>query len=373
MRKNVTRRDFLKGMAAGAAGIAAMGVLGACGSSSSSAPSGSSSGSSSSAAPADKPAETEAAKGEVLKLTYATAEQANMAAGQNSYWVVEQIETRSEGMIDIDHIGESQLGNDGELILQLFDGTLDIVAIGTSAFSTYTKLFDAVQCPFLLNGYDDEYELFKSDEFMAIVAKIEEEFDIKFLGFAENGFREFATVDHPITCVADLKGLKLRVINTTILTDYMTALGVNPTILGYTEIYSGLQNGVIDGEEVNVSSCASQKHYDVVNYISMVDMYPFPATYWMAGNTYRKISEDQFNLIKQCFMDGSDRCFTEDLDRLDGEFMQECMDAGVEFNYIEGDALQEFKDIAEPFIDQYREVDPLVDAMITKALEIRDN
>ena len=97
-----------------------------------------------------------------------------MAAGQTSYWVVEQIETRSEGRIDIDHVGESQLGTDADLIVQLLDGTLDIVAVGTSAFSSYTTLFDAVQAPFLLNGYEDEYKLFTSDEFLSIVADVEE-------------------------------------------------------------------------------------------------------------------------------------------------------------------------------------------------------
>ncbi len=97
-----------------------------------------------------------------------------MAAGQTSYWVVEQIETRSEGRIDIDHVGESQLGTDTDLIVQLLNGTLDIVAVGTSAFSSYTTLFDAVQAPFLLNGYEDEYKLFTSDEFLSIVADVEE-------------------------------------------------------------------------------------------------------------------------------------------------------------------------------------------------------
>lgn len=309
---------------------------------------------------------------EPLKLTYATAEQANMAAGQTSYWVVEQIETRSDGKIDIDHVGESQLGSDGDLIVQLLDGTLDIVAVSTSAFSTYTPLFDAVQAPFLLRGYEDQYKLFTSDEFMAIVAEVEEMYDIKFLGFAENGFRQFATVDHPITCVDDLKGLKLRVINTNLLTNYMTALGANPTTLAYTEIYSGLQNKVIDGEEINISSCASQKHYDVVNYISVANMYCFPASYWMSGKTYRSISEDNYNLIKECFMDGADRCFDTLLDELDAAFLQECIDAGVEVNYIEGDALKEFQDIATPFLNEARDSDPKVAAMIDYALSLRN-
>ena len=190
-------------------------------------------------------------------------------------------------------------------------------------------------------------------------------------GFAENGFRQFATVGHPITCVADLKGLKMRVINTNLLTSYMSALGANPTALAYTEIYSGLQNKVIDGEEINISSCASQKHYDVVNYISVANMYCFPATYWMSGKTYRSISEEDFNLIKGAFMDGAERCFDTLLYELDDAFLQECIDAGVEVNYIEGDALKEFQDIAEPFLEDARNSNPKVAAMIDYALSVR--
>ena len=331
---------------------------------------GTSSGDTSAQPDEEKPTEGATAD-QPLKLTYATAEQANMAAGQTSYWVVDEIESRSGGAIDIDHIGESQLGTDGDLIVQLMDGTLDMVAVGTSAFSTYTTLFDAVQAPFLLGGYEDEYKLFTSQEFLDIVAEVEEMYDIKFLGFAENGFRQFATVDHPITCVDDVKGLKLRVINTNLLTNYMSALGANPTSLAYTEVYSALQNKVIDGEEINVSSCASQKHYDVVNYLSIANMYCFPATYWMSGNTYRSISEEDFNLIKECFMDGAERCFDSLVYELDEAFLQECIDAGVEVNYIEGDALQEFQEIAEPFLEEARASDPKVAAMIDYALSIR--
>lgn len=307
-----------------------------------------------------------------LELTYATAEQANMAAGQTSYWVVDQIESRSNGRIAIDHIGESQLGSDGDLILQLFDGTLDIVAVGTSAFSTYTPLFDAIQAPFLLESYEDEYALFTSEEFLDIVAQIEEQFDIKYLGFAENGMRQFATVKKPITCVDDMRGLKLRCINTTILTEFMTALGASPTMLAYTEVYSALQNNVIDGEEINISSAASQKHYDVINYLSIANMYPFPASYWMSGDTYRSLSEEDFNLIKECFQDGADYCFESLIYDLDEAFLQECLDAGVQVNYIEGEELQEFKDAAEPFINEYREIDEKINALIDFAMSLHE-
>lgn len=342
-------------------------ALAACGSSS-----GSTNTPAEPAATSDNGGTEPAAAGSTIKLTYATAEQANMAAGQTSYWVVDQIESRSEGHIDIDHIGESQLGTDGDLIVQLFDGTLDIVALGTSAFSTYTELFDVIQAPFLLESYDDEYALFTSDEFQAVVQKVEEKFDIKFLGFAENGMRQFATVKKPITCVDDIQGLKLRVINTNLLTSYMKELGANPVNLAYTEVYSGLQNNVVDGEEINISSAASQKHYDVVKYISIANMYPFPASYWMSGKTYRSLSEEDFNLIKQCFMDGSDRCFGGLLQDLDEQFLQECIDSGVTVNYIEGDALQGFKDVAAPFIEQYRNVDPAVSDLIDFALSLHE-
>ena len=71
-------------------------------------------------------------------------------------------------------------------------------------------------------------------------------------------------------------------------------------------------------------------------------------------------------------MDGAERCFDTLLYELDDAFLQECIDAGVTVNYIEGAALKEFQDIAEPFLSEARETDPKVAAMIDYALSIRD-
>lgn len=300
--------------------------------------------------------------GEVIRIKYGTAEQADMAPGTMSQWVTDEINKRAEGRIVVEHFGQSVLGNDAELMQQGLDGTLQIFAVGTSAFSQYNNLFDAVQLPFLITDYDIQYQALKSPEFMALVEQVEQDLDIKFLGFAENGLRHFATIDKPIHNVSDLKGMKIRIAPSNMLQKAMEKLEANPISLPYTEVFTGLQNRVIDGEEINISSIASQKHYEVVNYVSEIGMYPFPATYWMNGKFYRSLSDEDFQLIKSVFEEGRDKVFNELLPQIEGDFRQMILDAGVEINVIEDKT--EFEQIVEPLYGELEASDERIAAFI---------
>lgn len=326
--------------------------------------------------PATEPAEpsepeevAEETPAEVITIKYGTAEQADMGPGRMSQWVTDEINSRSNGRIVVEHYGQSVLGNDAELMQQGLDGTLPLFAVGTSAFSQYNYYFDCVQLPFLLTSYDAQYEAMKSDEFMALVEQVEEELDIKFLGFAENGLRHFATITRPIEKVEDLSGLKIRIAPSNVLQEAMTLLGANPVSMAYMEVFSGLQNRVIDGEEINISSVGSQKHYEVINYMSEIGMYPFPATYWMNGSFYRSLSEEDFELIKTVFEEGRDMVFSELLPEIENNFRQVILDAGVEINVIEDKA--EFQQIVEPLYEEYAARDERIAAFIEMAKNLQ--
>jgi len=300
--------------------------------------------------------------GEVIRIKYGTAEQADMAPGTMSQWVTDEINKRAEGRIVVEHYGQSVLGNDAELMQQGLDGTLQIFAVGTSAFSQYNNLFDAVQLPFLITDYDIQYQALKSPEFMALVEQVEKDLDIKFLGFAENGLRHFATIEKPVHNVSDLKGMKIRIAPSNMLQRAMESLGANPISMPYTEVFTGLQNRVIDGEEINIGSIASQKHYEVINYLSEIGMYPFPATYWMNGKFYRSLSEEDFQLIKTVFEEGRDKVFNELLPQIEGNFRQTIIDAGVQVNVIEDKT--EFQQIVEPLYGELEAADERIAAFI---------
>ena len=172
--------------------------------------------------------------------------------------VIADIEA-ADSNVAFEYYGARQLGDDDAILQQVMSGTLQMGGLGASTLSTYTNLMDAFTIPFLISDYDIEREAMKSEEAQAIFDKIEGDLGVKVLASYDSGMRHLANNTRPITSVEDMKGLKMRVVPTDSLIDSFTAMGANPSTMNYGEIYTGLQNKIIDGEEINITSIYSEK------------------------------------------------------------------------------------------------------------------
>ena len=87
-------------------------------------------------------------------------------------------------------------------------------------------------------------------------------------GVFDSGMRHIGMIDKPINTTDDLKGVKLRTASSELLLEALTLLGASPIVVNYNEVYSALQNGVVDGEDVNYLTAVAQKHYEIIGYMS---------------------------------------------------------------------------------------------------------
>lgn len=305
--------------------------------------------------------------GDALKLTFATAIQADMPTGMMADWVTNELNSRGEGIVDVTVQQNAVLGSDADLAQQVINGQIPLAAISLSIFSQYTYAFEGIQLPFMIDTLEKEEKVLKSDEYKALVKMVEDQYNIKILATAENGLRHFATVDKEIKTMADLKGLKIRVAPSVITQEAFKLMGANPVSIAYYEVTTALQNRTIDGEEINITSVGSQKHYDVVNYVSEIGMYPFPTLYVMNGDFYNKMTDEQKALFEEVFAEGQDLAFSKFTLEQDAKFKQDCMDNGVAFNEITDKT--EFIKAVQPLYETYRNKDPLLKAFIDMALE----
>ncbi len=308
---------------------------------------------------------TQGNQDDVITIVYATPEAAGMPTDTMSQWVAQEITSRSNGHIVVELHNAGTLGGDTELVSQVMDGTIPLVGLSISALSQYTDLFECTQLPFLLSDYEKEKAALDSEEFAALVSAVESDLNLKFLGSAENGMRHFATKDRQINSIDDLKGLKLRIMTSNVIQETVTRLGANVTTMAYNEVYTGLQNGVIDGEEINITSAAMQKHYEVIKYITEIGLYPFPAVYVMNGDYWNTLSAEDQELIAQVFAEGHDKAFDEFLPEIEAECKQICEDGGVTFNAIED--LAPFQEKVADLYDEYAAKDEKIAAFIDMA------
>lgn len=314
---------------------------------------------------ADGGAAEQAAGDGVITLKYATPEAAGMPTDAMSQWVAQEITERSGGRIVVELHNAGSLGGDTELVSQVMDGTIPLVGLSISALSQYTELLECTQLPFLLNTYEKERAALDSPEYAALVAGVEDMLNLKFLGSAENGMRHFATKDRQINSIEDLQGLKLRIMTSAVIQETVTRLGANVTTMAYNEVYTGLQNGIIDGEEINITSAAMQNHFEVISYITEIGLYPFPAVYVMNGDYWDTLSADDQQLIADVFAEGHVMAFDEFLPEIEAQCVDICRDGGVEFNAIED--LAPFQDRVLDLYDEYAEKDERIAAFIEMA------
>jgi TRAP-type transport system periplasmic protein len=171
--------------------------------------------------------------------------------------------------------GSSQLGGDKELLQKVKLGTVDFAEPST-VMSSEADIFGVFEMPYLVKSREHmkriEKELFWSKMEPTVEKK-----GLKLLAVWENGFRHITNNKHPIVTPADLQGIKLRVPEGKWRVKMFQAYGANPSPMKFSEVFTALQTGVMDGQENPFAQIASAKFYEVQKYLSLTGHVYSPA------------------------------------------------------------------------------------------------
>lgn len=263
----------------------------------------------------------------------------------------ELIEEKSNGRITVDYKSNGTLGDEDELLQQIINGSIQATCVSTSTFSNYTSEMDALQLPFLYPDYETEHKALKSDEAKALYADMES-LGVKITDVTEIGFRHFANNKKPITCMADLAGIKMRTVPSTLLTDVAKAINMESTPVAYSEIYSALQSGVVDGEEINLISIVSNSHQEVLKYVSLIGFYSFPSALTFNLDWFNSLSAEDQALIEECSSEAMDYAMDQ-CEQIEADSLKVIEDAGIEGNTIGDAEKQEFIDACQGVYESY--------------------
>jgi len=279
----------------------------------------------------------------------------------------ELVSSKSNGRLIIEIYPSRMLGDDGEIAEQIMNGTIDMGVIAGTVLSKYTPLLDTLQLPFLLNSYDKEFKALKSNEMKEILLGLEP-FNLKGLGIFEGGMRYIANNVRPINKPDDLKGIKLRVAPSNLLLENLKALGANPTPMAYGELYSGLQTKVIDGEEINLTSIYSEKHYEVLKYVSLVPLFPFPGLCAINLQKFNKLNLEDQRILEEASNEALDYIKTQ-LDQIDAKALQTIKEMNVQVNEIAD--LNPFLEKTKVIYDTYTAKDPRIKNFVEMANNLK--
>ncbi len=279
--------------------------------------------------------------------------QIGQTAAEGSIWIqaserfAELAAEKSGGTIKMDIYPSGQLGSQTDLYDQMYAGA-PVIGVGTPAYFADMGApdFGIMAAPYLVTDWDGITKLQES-EWFAEQEKLMEDGGIKVLNFdLRVGTRETLTTK-PIEKLADLHGKKIRVPNAVVYINTYTSLGANPVPMNLGEVYTSLQQGVIEGEDNTLSTMQSEKHYEVAKYLSMDHHIYDVQCFCMSSSVFQSMSEAQQKALLEAADEAAD--YFNELAREADEATLKDMEAnGVTITYPD---LSEYQKAAASFYE----------------------
>lgn len=180
------------------------------------------------------------------------------------------VESNTNGAVKIQLFPSSQLGSPKEMTEMCKTGAIDL-AIETGVLGSFFPKFQVINLPFVFKSDEVAWWLFDNSQYWKdLMAEMEETVGLTFLGMGQNGVRNFTNNVRPIRTPADMKGLKFRVMESPIYVKMIESMGARAIPIAWSEVYTSLQTGVVDGEENPLAIIAFVgKLYEVQKYLTL--------------------------------------------------------------------------------------------------------
>src|SRR5512138_858547 len=211
----------------------------------------------------------------VTKFASVLAE--NHAHHKSYIFFADRVKELTGGKLVINVYPNSQLGNEREYVEFLQTGQIEFGRVATSVLGPFVPQFQAFDLPYLFKSKQEMFKAADGELGNMLLKQLAEKLNIKGLGFFDDGSRCLYSSKRPITVPADFKGMKVRTMENQLMIKTFNAMGAAATPLPYGELYSALQQGVVDAGEGPVQSYWAMKHYEVAKYFSYTDTFISPA------------------------------------------------------------------------------------------------
>ena len=210
----------------------------------------------------------------------------------------ERLEALSGGTMALDIYASGQLGNERECLELLQLGSLDITKVSSSVAENFIPAMGVFSLPYLFRDQDHYWQVFGGEIGREILVQ-GEPYWLRGLCFYDAGFRSFFINGEEVASPDDLEGLKIRVMRSNLAIQTVNLLGGNATPLAFGELYSALQQGVVDGAEGNPPAFYQMKFYEVTqNYVLDEHSAP-PDVLLISTHTWNKLTAEQKGFLEK--------------------------------------------------------------------------
>ena len=210
----------------------------------------------------------------------------------------EDLLKRSGGKLKLEIYPSQQLGTERECLELLQIGSLDMTKVSVGVLENFAPKMKVLGLPFLFRDRQHSFNVLDGP-IGEMLLNDGEKYWLKGLGYYDAGSRSFYTMNKPIEKPEDLVGEKIRVMESATAVNMVKALGGSPTPISWGELYTSLQQGVVDGAENNPPSFYLSRHYEVCKYYSLDEHTVLPDVLLMGTYVYDKLNKQERKWLKE--------------------------------------------------------------------------
>lgn len=270
---------------------------------------------------------------------------------QELYAMADAVKERTGGALDIEIYADSLLGKESEMYEQLYMGTIDM-ALETIAFQSTTHPELTIEdLPYMFAEREDGYAALDG----AYGAKLDEiiasDGAIRNLGYMELGYRHMTNNVRPINVPEDMKGIKFRTTTSDLRLAVFETLGAQPIAMSFSEVFTGLQQNVIDGQESPLSTIDSSSFYEVQKYLSLTGHFWTNECLLINESLWQSLTADEQKILAE-EVEACEKRIREKNVTADEELIEKMKEKGMEVNEVDKAA---FVKALEPLYDEWED------------------
>src|SRR5215469_2621390 len=263
-----------------------------------------------------------------------------------------KLEAATNGRISVQMFPSMQLGGEKEAIEQAQIGAIGLARVSVGALGPVIDDLNVLNLPFLFRNTAHMQKVIDGPIGQELLDKVTNNprAGLVAICWMDAGARSVYDTKRPIKSIADLKGLKVRVMGNPMFVDMMNALGGNSVAMGYDQVFSALQTGVVDGAENNPPSFVFDNHYQVAKYYTLTEHLIVPEILVFSRTTWDGLSKDDQALIKKLAREAQmdERQLWR---KVEDEAMAKMKSAGIEIDTVPDKT--PFQDAVKPVWNKY--------------------
>lgn len=262
------------------------------------------------------------------------------------------VEAQTGKSIEVQLFPSSQLGNIVEQITNVKQGSQEMMVSTPGMFSRFYARIDVLEMPFLLTDWDKTERLFGSEIFKRLVADADKQTNIRIIGAFPAGFRNIMNRRRPISSLADLKGLKIRLQESPVHLATFQTLGASPITVPIAEVYQAVQSGVVDGLENSNGIMYAHKFHEVAKNLTETRHFFNVFLCYINPAYYNGLTDAQKAAVESAIRT-AEKFTWKNVKEQEQKALEDLAKAGVKVVSPSAQFRAELRKAAQPVYDQY--------------------